>query len=84
MDEIADRRNDLSGNLSLEQEKHMIRSINDLIEEGVIDDERYKQIEIREMELDMELDLLSKRDRDSEFLTELIERGETKANEFWT
>lgn len=84
LDEIADRRNDLSGNLSLEQEKHMIRSINDLIEKGVIDDERYKQIEIREMQLDMELDLLSKRDRDSAFLAELMDRGETKASEFWT
>lgn len=71
------------GNLSLEQEKHMIRSINDLIEKSIIDDERYKQIEIREMELDMELDLLFKRDRDSAFLAELMERGETKASEFW-
>ena len=35
------------------------------------------------MELDMELDLLSKRERDSAFFADLIERGETKASEFW-
>lgn len=84
LDEIADRRNDLSGNLSLKQEKHMIESINDLIEKGVITDEAYKRIEIREIELGMELDLLSKRDRDSAFLAALMERGESKANEFWS
>lgn len=82
--EIADRRSDLSGNLSLEQEKHMIESINGLIERGVITDEEYKRIEIREIELGMELDLLSKRDRDSAFLAALMERGESKASEFWT
>ncbi|MFC7008108.1 hypothetical protein [Halalkalicoccus salilacus] len=32
----------------------------------------------------MELDLLSKRDRDSAFLSALMERGEAKASEFWT
>lgn len=84
LDEIADRRSDLSGNLSLEQEKHMIESINDLIEKGVIEDEGYKRIEIREIELGMTLDLLSKRDRDSAFLAALMERGETKSSEFWS
>lgn len=39
---------------------------------------------IREVELGMELDLLSKRDRDSAFLSALMERGEAKASEFWT
>lgn len=34
----------------------MIESINDLIERGVITDEEYKRIEIREIELGMELD----------------------------
>lgn len=62
----------------------MIESINSLIDRGVITDGEYKRIEIREVELGMELDLLSKRDRDSAFLAALMERGETKASEFWT
>ncbi|SEP10106.1 NTE family protein [Halogranum amylolyticum] len=82
--DIADRRNELAGNLSLEQEKHMIEAINDLIDEGVIDDERYKPIELREIDLDMELDLESKLDRSPDFLEDLMERGEAKASAFWT
>jgi NTE family protein len=84
LDDIADRRSDLSGNLSLEQEKHIIESINDMIEKGIITDEAYKRIAIREIDLGMKLDLLSKRDRDAAFLATLMERGESKASEFWT
>ena len=84
LDDIADRRNELAGNLSLEQEIHTIESINDLIDEEVIDDERYKRIDLREIELDMELDMQSKLDRSRDFLEELIERGEERASEFWT
>ena len=84
LDDIADRRNELSGNLSLEQEIHMIQSINDLIDEGVIDDERYKHIQLREIELDWELDIHSKLDRDPDFLRRLVDYGTTKASEFWT
>ncbi len=84
LNDIADRRNELPGDLSLKQEKHMIRSINDLIDEGVIDDNRYKHIELREIELDMELDIYSKLDRSPTFLENLMERGEAKASEFWS
>jgi NTE family protein len=84
LDDIADRRNELSGNLSLAQEVHTIETINDLIDEGVIDDERYKRIELREVALDVDLDVQSKLDRSHDFLEELMERGEAKASEFWT
>lgn len=81
---IADRRNELSGNLSLEQERHVIESINDMIDEGVIDDKRYKRIELREVTLDLDLDTQSKLDRSPGFLKDLIERGQARASEFWT
>ena len=84
LDDIADRRNELSGNLSLEQELHMIRSVNDMIEEGVIDDERYRRIDLREVELGADLDVQSKLDRSREFIEGLIRRGEARASEFWT
>jgi NTE family protein len=84
LDDIADRRNELSGNLSLAQEAHTIETINDLIDEGVVDDERYKRIELREVALGGNLDVQSKLDRSRDFLEELMERGEAKASEFWT
>lgn len=82
--DIADRRNELAGNLSLEQEIHMIESINDLIDDGVIDDQRYKRIDLREVALDTELDLESKFDRSRDFLEDLMTRGEAKASRFWS
>lgn len=84
MGEIADRRNELAGNLSLEQEKHMIESINDLIAEEVITHERYKKITLREVELDVDLDVHSKSDRDHGFLQSLMDRGEAVASDLWT
>lgn len=84
LDDIADRRNELSGNLSLEQERHTIETVNDLIEEGVIDDERYRHIELHEVELDVRLDFESKLDRDPAFIRDLLERWEAAAHGFWT
>ena len=50
--EIADRRNELSGNLSLYQELHSIEKIDQLLEEGLLArDGKYKQIVVRVIEL---------------------------------
>jgi NTE family protein len=50
--EIADRRNELSGNLSLHQELRFIEKVDQLLEEGrLADDGKYKQIVIRLIEL---------------------------------
>lgn len=84
LDEIADRRNQLSGNLSLEQEKHMIESINEFIDRGIIDHQRYKPIELREVGLERKLDTHSKLDRSPEFLQGLMASGRRKASAFWT
>lgn len=84
LDDIADRRNELAGNLSLEQEKHVIESINDLVESGTIDHERYKRIDLREIELDVDLDIHSKLNRDPDFLETLMDRGAEVADRFWT
>lgn len=81
---IEDRRNELSWNLPLEQETYMIESINGLIAEGIITHERYKHIELREINIDMELGRQSNLDRDPEFLDTLMERGASSASEFWT
>ena len=50
--EIADRRNELSGNLSLHQELHFIEKIDQLLEEGALaPDGKYRTIVVRVIEL---------------------------------
>ena len=86
--EIADRRNELSGNLSLNQELRFIEKIDEWLEEGVIArDSRYRTIVVRVIELSRarlsgELGVVSKLDRDPEFIGGLIRHGEERAGEF--
>jgi NTE family protein len=86
--EIADRRNELAGNLSLHQELHFIEKIDELLEEGVIaPGGRYKPIMVRVIELSRSrlsawLGPASKLNRDPAFIRELIEHGEERAEEF--
>ena len=77
--DIADRRNELAGNLSLEQELHVIRKVN-----GWVDrlGDPYRRIEIREIDLDLDLDLPSKLDRRPAFLRRLFDEGREQADAF--
>jgi NTE family protein len=77
--DIADRRNELSGNLSLEQELYFIRKVNQWAKRlgG-----RYQHIEVREIALDRDLDLGSKLDRSAGFITQLQREGRQKAERF--
>jgi NTE family protein len=86
--EIADRRNELSGNLSLYQELHSIEKIDQLLEEGLLSpDGKYKQIVVRVIELSRSrfsrsLGTASKMNRDPRFIEELMSHGEARAEEF--
>jgi NTE family protein len=91
--EIADRRNELSGNLSLYQELHVIEKIDELLNEGLlVPDGRYRPIMVRVIELPRDglssvyrsLGATSKINRDPAFLRELLRHGEDAANEFLT
>jgi NTE family protein len=88
MVEIADRRNELAGNLSLHQELGFIEKIDQLLEEGrLAADGKYKQIMVRLIELSRprlsrSLGTASKLNRDPEFLRDLIAHGEAAAEEF--
>jgi NTE family protein len=77
--DIADRRNELAGNLSLEQELHVIRKVN-----GWVDrlGDPYRRIEVREIDLDLDLDLPSKLDRRPAFLRRLFDEGREQADAF--
>ena len=87
--EIADRRNELAGSLSLAQELHFVDRVNDWIADGVLPRERYKPVTVRELELDetrldgaRDLRPASKLDRRSGFIRDLLALGERQADDF--
>jgi NTE family protein len=80
--EILDRRNELSGNLSLEQEIGFIESNNRAIAQGRFKDPAFRPIHISRIPLDRDLGYRSKLDRRPEFLWELKEYGKTKSRWF--
>jgi NTE family protein len=88
--EIADRRNELSGNLSLHQELDFIEKIDQMLEEGhLLRDGKYKQIVVRVIELSRSrfsrsLGTASKLNRDPQFIRALMSHGEARAEEFLT
>ncbi|MXV64381.1 patatin-like phospholipase family protein [Natronorubrum sp. JWXQ-INN-674] len=72
--EITDRRNELAGNISLNQELRTIERINEWIEDGHFDHPEYTQTTIRRLQL-RGYHHSTKLDRDPDFLEELIEHG---------
>jgi NTE family protein len=88
--EIADRRNELSGNLSLHQELGFIERIDQMLEEGhLVPNGKYRQIVVRVIELSRSrfsrfLGTASKLNRDPHFIRDLIAHGEARAEEFLT
>jgi NTE family protein len=88
--EIADRRNELAGNLSLYQELDFIEKIDQMLEQGHLPpDGDFKQIVVRVIELSRSrlsrsLGPASKLNRDPGFIRDLISHGEVRADEFLT
>jgi NTE family protein len=80
--EIADRRNELSGNLSLEKDLAFIEQVNEWLAAGYLPEEEYKHVEVRFIDLDRDLSPASKLDRDPEFIEGLIEQGHSDARAF--
>ncbi|MEF8842662.1 MAG: patatin-like phospholipase family protein [Haloarculaceae archaeon] len=80
--EIGDRRNELSGNLSLNQELRFIETVNEWVDEGKLDDEEHRHVEVRRIEFGRRLSCSSKLDRSPEFLGELFEAGRERARAF--
>jgi NTE family protein len=76
--EILDRRNELAGNLSMEQELQFIEMLNRGIAQGRINDPNIRPIRVSRIALDRELNYRSKLDRRPELLEELREYGRTK------
>ena len=80
--EIADRRNELSGNISLNQELRFIERVNDWIEAGTLPADEFRQTEIHRIEMGRRYHSSTKLDRDPEFIAELIALGREQAAAF--
>ncbi len=84
LDEIADRRNELSGNISLNQELNFIERVNEWVENGTLPADEFSKTEIERIQMGKNYHCTTKMDRDRAFLDELIELGQEQAEEFLT
>ena len=94
LENVEDRRNELAGSLSLQQELHFIDQVNTWLRAGVFSEaaaERYKEVTVRAIDLDEDrlspprrLVTSTKLDRDPRFIDGLVALGEQQASEFLT
>jgi len=80
--EILDRRNELSGNLSMEQELNFIDMVNRALVAGRLRNSEFRPIHVLRIPLNQDLGYRSKLDRRPEFLNQLMEFGKTKSRLF--
>jgi NTE family protein len=82
LEEITDRRNELSGNISMNQELRFIERVNDWVDEGYLPEEDFTKTEVRRIEMGENYHCSTKLDRSPDFIDELMELGEKRAGEF--
>jgi len=82
LDVIADRRNELSGNISLNQELRWIEWVNEWIDEGYLPTDDFTRTEIRRIHMGKRYHCSTKVDRSPSFIAELMELGEARAEQF--
>lgn len=80
--EIADRRNELAGNISLNQELRFVETVNDWLDAGRLEGSRYTHTRIRRLQLDRSLEAASKVDRSPELVDDLLQRGRDRGRAF--
>ena len=83
LNDILDRRNELFGNISLNQELRSIKRVNEWIEQGDLSAERFTRTEIRKIPLGKSYHAATKFDRSKPFIEDLLELGEQRATEFY-
>jgi NTE family protein len=82
LDEIADRRNELSGNISMNQELRFIEQVNDWVESGKLPADEFSKTTVHRIEMDDGYHCSTKLDRDPEFIQELMDLGDSHATAF--
>jgi NTE family protein len=79
MEEIRERKNELSGNLSLQQEIRQIETINGLLASGALKGTHHRPIAIRAIGMDGRYRNRSKLDRSYGLMKELMAHGREQA-----
>ncbi|RCU47110.1 patatin-like phospholipase family protein [Haloplanus salinus] len=82
LEEIADRRNELSGNISLNQELRFVERVNAWIDQGHLPESDFTRTEIHRIELGRTYRCSTKVDRSPAFIDELMQLGEERAAAF--
>jgi NTE family protein len=82
IDVIADRRNELSGNISLNQELRFIGRVNEWVREGHLPADQFSTTEVHRIEMGERFHCSTKVDRDPAFLDELMTLGRERASSF--
>jgi len=67
---------------TLNQEKDFIKTVNRWLEKGFLPSDKYKLVEIKEIEMGRDLDYASKLDRSPSFIYEMMAYGEEQAENF--
>jgi NTE family protein len=80
--DIDDRRNELAGNISMNQELFFVHQTNDWIRKKWLNADHLKHVDIRHIPLELELDYPSKLDRRPAFIEMLLNEGRRKGTEF--
>jgi len=81
LSEIDDRRNELAGNISLNQELRFAEWINDKLDSGHFEHPDYRPVDIERIELS-DYPYATKVDRSQRFLERLVAEGEAEAAAF--
>ena len=82
LEAITDRRNELSGNLSLNQELRFVERVNAWIDEGHLPESDFTRTEVHRIQLGRAYHCSTKVDRSPEFLGELMQLGAERAAAF--
>jgi len=82
LEEIADRRNELAGNISLNQELRVIERVNDWIDAGHLPESDFSTTDVRRISMGRAYHCSTKVDRSPSFIRELVDLGEQRASEF--
>jgi NTE family protein len=82
LEEIADRRNELAGNISLNQELGVIERVNQWIDEGHLPESEFSKTDIHRIPMGRTYHCSTKVDRSPSFIRELMDLGEQRAAKF--
>ena len=82
LEEIADRRNELAGNISLNQELHVIKRVNEWIDAGHLPESQFSKTAVRRIPMETNYHCSTKVDRSPSFIRELMDLGEERAAAF--